>query len=69
MLYFAKRHTMIQNGAHLFMLENLSLLAIIMIVLWVGIFAYYMTISNAQRKLENDIEALKNRLDQDEKNE
>ena len=50
------------------MLENLPVLAIIIILFWVGIFVYYMMTSNAQRKLEHDIEALKQRLYEDEKN-
>ena len=48
------------------MLENLSLLAIVIILFWVGIFIYYMMTSNAQRKLESDIVALKKRLNEDE---
>lgn len=50
------------------MFESLSLLAIVIILFWVGIFIYYMMTSNAQRKLENDINALKERLNEDEKN-
>ena len=50
------------------MLDNLPLLAVIIMLLWVGAFAYYMTTSNAQRQLERDIEALKNRLNEDEEN-
>lgn len=49
------------------MFASLPLIAVVIILLWVGIFVYYLTTSRSQQTLEQEIEALKKILDDDEK--
>lgn len=51
------------------MFDNLMLVAVIAIILWIGIYAFYMVTSRQQRQLQQDIEALDDLLkkQQDEK--
>lgn len=45
------------------MFENLVVVAIIIILLWVGAFVYYFYVSRQQNELEDEIEKLKTQLD------
>lgn len=46
------------------MLDNLTLLAIIIIVFWLGALAYYFVTSQKQDAIREDLDALRNRLDE-----
>ncbi|MCA9963911.1 MAG: hypothetical protein KC423_06705 [Anaerolineales bacterium] len=49
------------------MFESLPLIAVVIILLWLAVFVYYLTTSRSQQTLEQEIEALKKILDDDEK--
>jgi len=44
------------------MLDNLSVIAIVLIVLWLAAFAFYIYTSRQQQDIEEDLEALKKML-------
>lgn len=44
------------------MLDNLTLIAIVIIVLWLAAFAFYMFTSRQQPRIEEELEALKEML-------
>lgn len=46
------------------MFENLLLIAVVIMVLWVGVLAYYLITSRQQTDLQKDIESLRNMLDE-----
>lgn len=48
------------------MLDNLTLLAIIIIIFWVGALAYYFYISRQQNEIRKDLDALREKLDETE---
>ena len=48
-------------------MENLTLLAIVIIVLWLGVLAFYLVSSRQQVDLQKEIEALDKQMDQLEK--
>ena len=47
-------------------LDNLTLLAIIIIIFWVGALAYYFYISRQQNEIRKDLDALREKLDETE---
>ena len=51
------------------MFDNLTLIAIIVILFWLGIFAYYMITSRQQQELQKDMEELQEMLDDDQPND
>jgi CcmD family protein len=46
------------------MLENLLLIAIVIMIMWVGILAYYLYTSRRQTDLQKNIENLRGMLDE-----
>ena len=46
------------------MFDNLLPLAVVIIVLWVGVLAYYMTTSRQQGKLQDSLKNLRELLDE-----
>lgn len=44
------------------MFDNLTLIAAVVIVFWLGVFAYYMITSRQQQNLQQDIEELQQML-------
>ena len=48
------------------MLENLALVAVVIIVLWLGAMAFYFYVSRQQRDLADEIEKLRDQLDEAE---
>ena len=48
------------------MLDNLTLLAIIIIVVWVATLAYYFHVSRQQKEIREDLDALRAMLDEEE---
>lgn len=48
------------------MFSNLTLLAILILVLWAGAFAYYFIVSRQQQDLSKEIETLKELLEDSE---
>lgn len=48
-------------------MENLTLLAIVIIVLWLGILAFYLFSSRQQVGLQKELEELEKQMDQLEK--
>lgn len=46
------------------MLENLTLLAIIIIVFWLGALAYYYITSQKQQSIRADLERLRRKLEE-----
>ncbi|HEX6385764.1 MAG TPA: hypothetical protein VF177_13925 [Anaerolineae bacterium] len=51
------------------MLDNLPLIAIVLIILWLAAFAFYMYTSRQQRDIENELDALKKMLGPEETDE
>lgn len=49
------------------MFESLPLVAVVIILFWLAVFVYYLNTSRSQRTLEQEIEALKKILDDNEK--
>lgn len=49
------------------MFENLLLIAVVMLIMWVGVLAYYLITSRQQTDLQKDIESLRNMLDEADK--
>ena len=47
------------------MLDNLSLLAAVIIILWLATLAYYFYTSRQQKDIQNDIDWLRKKLDED----
>jgi len=47
-------------------LDNLTVLAVIIIIFWVGALAYYFYTSRQQREIRNDLDALRKKLDETE---
>lgn len=45
------------------MLENLVVVAVVIILLWLGAMAYYLFVSRQQNDLEDEIEKLRTQLD------
>lgn len=48
------------------MLENLTAVAIVITAAWLGLIGYYMYLSNQQNELEQELEALKELLEEKE---
>ena len=48
------------------MFDNLLLIAIVIIIMWVAVLAYYLFASNRQIDLQENIEALNKMLEQSE---
>ena len=46
------------------MLENLLLIAVVIMILWVGVLAYYLYTSRQQTDLQKEIEDLRDMLDE-----
>jgi hypothetical protein len=46
------------------MFENLLLIAVVIMIMWVGALAYYLITSRQQTDLQKDIESLRNMLDE-----
>lgn len=46
------------------MLDNLVLVAVVIIILWLGAMAFYFYISRQQRDLAEEIEKLRDQLDE-----
>lgn len=51
------------------MFENLTVLAIIIIVIWIAAFAYYFRMSRRQQELREELDALRAMLDDEETSE
>jgi hypothetical protein len=49
------------------MLENLTLVVIVIVVLWLGAFGYYLYTSRQQNSIADDLERLQKKLDEAEK--
>lgn len=49
------------------MLENLVVVAVVIIVLWLGAMGYYLFVSRQQNELADEIEKLREQLDKAEK--
>ena len=49
------------------MFENLTLVIILIVILWLGAFAYYLYTSRQQKNLADKVEQLEKRLDEAEK--
>jgi preprotein translocase subunit YajC len=45
------------------MLDNLVLIAVVIMILWIGVLAYYLVTSRQQKDLQKDIESLREMLD------
>lgn len=48
------------------MFDNLLLTSVLIIILWVGGFIFYLYTSRQQRLLQEEVETLKQMLDEDE---
>ncbi|MEJ2747853.1 MAG: hypothetical protein P8183_08080 [Anaerolineae bacterium] len=48
------------------MLENLLLIAVIIMIMWIGVLAYYLITSRQQTDLQKNIESLRDMLDEPE---
>lgn len=48
------------------MFDNLLLIAIVIMIMWVGVLAYYLITSRQQADLQKDIEFLREMLDKPE---
>ena len=46
------------------MFENLILIAVVIMIMWVGVLAYYLVTSRQQADLQKDIESLREMLDE-----
>lgn len=51
------------------MFENLTVLAIVIIVIWIATFVYYFRMSRRQQELREELDALRAMLDDDEASE
>lgn len=49
------------------MFENLTLLIVLIVVIWVGAFGYYLYTSRQQKKIADDLAKLQKKLEEDEK--
>ena len=49
------------------MFDNLTLLIIIIVALWVGAFGFYLYTSRQQKDIADELERLQKKLDEDEK--
>lgn len=49
------------------MFDNLLLVIIIIVILWLGAYGYYWVTSHQQKNIADQIEQLKQKLDEDEK--
>jgi predicted negative regulator of RcsB-dependent stress response len=49
------------------MLENLTLVVVVIVVLWLGAFGYYLYTSRQQNSIADDLERLQKKLDEVEK--
>ena len=49
------------------MFDNLTLLVIIIVALWVGAFGFYLYTSRQQKDIADELERLQKKLDEDEK--
>jgi preprotein translocase subunit YajC len=45
------------------MFDNLVLIAVVIMILWIGVLAYYLVTSRQQKDLQEDIESLREMLD------
>jgi hypothetical protein len=45
------------------MFDNLTLIVVLIILLWVGLFAFYIYTSRQQEHIGQEIDALNNKLD------
>jgi hypothetical protein len=48
------------------MLENLLLIAVVIMIMWLGVLAYYLVTSRQQTDLQKNIESLRDMLDKTE---
>ena len=48
------------------MFENLLLIAVVIMILWVGILAYYLVTSRQQTDLQKNIESMREMLDEED---
>ncbi len=48
------------------MFENLLLIAIVIMIMWLGVMAYYLVTSRPQTDLQKNIESLRDMLDETE---
>lgn len=46
------------------MFENLLLIVVVIMIMWIGILAYYLVTSRQQADLQQDIESLREMLDE-----
>ncbi|MCL4867862.1 MAG: hypothetical protein KJ063_02740 [Anaerolineae bacterium] len=49
------------------MLENLTLVAVVIIIIWLGTLVFYLYTSRQHADLQNELEALEQQLDRLEK--
>ncbi len=49
------------------MFDNLTLIAVIVIVFWLGIFAFYMMTAKKQDDIQKEIESVEKMLEEDSK--
>ena len=49
------------------MFENLTLLIVLIIILWLGAFGYYLYTSRQQKGIADELDRLQKKLDEDEK--
>ena len=48
------------------MIDNLTVLAVIVIVLWIATLLYYYRVSRQQREIQEELDALRVRLEETE---
>lgn len=51
------------------MFDNLTVLAVIIILIWVATFVYYFRMSRRQQELREELDALRAMLDDEEESE
>jgi hypothetical protein len=49
------------------MFENLMLVVVLIVILWLGAFGYYLYTSRQQKEIIDDLERLNKKLDEAEK--
>lgn len=49
------------------MFEDLTLLIVLIVILWLGVFGYYLYTSYQQKGIADDLERLQKKLDEAEK--
>lgn len=51
------------------MFENLTLVVVLIVVLWLGAYGFYLYTSRQQKDIVDDLERLNNKLDEAEKHD